>query len=242
MYFLYRIVTAVGMFVLAPYFALRGWRRGERRGALRERLGILPANIVASANHAAAEATGSVREGGAIWVHAVSVGEVLAATPLIEGFKREFPGRAILISTTTDTGQRLARERLKSADAVFYFPLDWIVPVRKALRAIRPAVVIIMETEIWPNFLREARLAGIPVIFANARISERSFARFERWRFLIGEFFARTLADPDLFLAQSEDDAKRLVGLGASEDRVEVTGNMKYDVSPAHAWPVWHMA
>jgi 3-deoxy-D-manno-octulosonic-acid transferase len=233
MYFLYRIVTAVGMFVLAPYFALRGWRRGERRGALRERLGILPANIVASASNGMAEAPGSVREGGAIWVHAVSVGEVLAATPLVEGLKREFPGRAVLVSTTTETGQRLAGERLKSADAIFYFPLDWIVPVRKALRAIRPAVVIIMETEIWPNFLREARRAGIPVVFVNARISERSFARFERWRFLIGEFFARTLQDADLFLAQSEEDAKRLVGMGAAEDRVEVTGNMKYDVSPA---------
>jgi 3-deoxy-D-manno-octulosonic-acid transferase len=233
MYFLYRIVTAVGMFVLAPYLALRGWRRGERSGALRERLGILPANIVASANNSAAESGGSVRDRRAIWVHAVSVGEVLAATPLVEGLKREFPGRAVLVSTTTETGQRLARERLKSADAIFYFPLDWIVPVRKALRAIRPAVVIIMETEIWPNFLREARRAGIPVVFANARISEKSFSRFERWRFLIGEFFAKTLADADVFLAQSEDDAKRLAAMGAAEDRLEVTGNMKYDVSPA---------
>ncbi|MGB8542004.1 MAG: 3-deoxy-D-manno-octulosonic acid transferase [Candidatus Acidiferrales bacterium] len=233
MYFLYRIVTAVGMFVLAPYFALRGWRRDERPGALRERLGILPHNIVVSANNRAAEATGSGRDSGAIWVHAVSVGEVLAATPLIEGLKREFPGRAILVSTTTETGQRLARERLKSAEAIFYFPLDWIVPVRKALRTIRPAVVIVMETEIWPNFLRETRCAGIPVVFANARISERSFSRFERWRLLVGEFFARTLQDADLFLAQSEEDARRLAGMGAAEDRVEVTGNMKYDVPPA---------
>src|SRR5579862_1886141 len=192
MYFLYRIITAVGMFVLAPYFALRGWRRGERSGALRERLGILPRNLVASANSGTVETNSSVREGGAIWIHAVSVGEVLAATPLVEGLKREFPGRAVLVSTTTETGQRLARERLKSADGVFYFPLDWVVPVRKALQAIRPVVVIVMETEIWPNFLREARRAGIPVVFANARISERSFARFERWRFLVGEFFART--------------------------------------------------
>jgi 3-deoxy-D-manno-octulosonic-acid transferase len=107
------------------------------------------------------------------------------------------------------------------------------VPVRKALRTIRPALVIVMETEIWPNFLREARRSSIPVIFANARISERSFSRFERWRFLVGEFFGRTLQDSELFLAQSEEDAKRLVSMGAPEERVEITGNMKYDVEPS---------
>jgi 3-deoxy-D-manno-octulosonic-acid transferase len=106
------------------------------------------------------------------------------------------------------------------------------VPVRRALRTIRPALVIVMETEIWPNFLREARRSCVPVIFANARISEKSFSRFEPWRFLVGEFFERTLQDAELFLTQSEVDAKRLVSMGAPEDRVEVTGNMKYDVEP----------
>jgi 3-deoxy-D-manno-octulosonic-acid transferase len=233
MYFLYRIVTAVGMFVLAPYFALRSWRHGERPGALRERLGILPAAIIDYANSVATGDIGGSRRGTAIWIHAVSVGEVLASEPLVKELKREFPGRAIFVSTTTETGQRLARQRLNSADGVFYFPLDWVVPVRKALRAIRPALVIVMETEIWPNFLREARRAGIPVVFANARISDRSFRRFERWRFLVGEFFATTLQDAVLFLAQTEHDATRLISMGASEERVEIAGNMKYDVSPA---------
>ncbi|HXN98792.1 MAG TPA: 3-deoxy-D-manno-octulosonic acid transferase [Candidatus Acidoferrales bacterium] len=231
MYFLYRIITAVGMLVLAPYFALRGWRRGEHSGAFRERLGLLQSDVFASARGDATSEIDPVPE-GAIWVHAVSVGEVLAAKPLIEGLKRRFPGRAIFVSTTTETGQRLARERLQSADAIFYFPLDWVVPVRSALRKIRPSLVIVMETEIWPNFLREARRSRIPVIFANARISEKSFSRFERWRFLIGEFFQRTLQDPELFLTQSEEDAKRLVSMGAPEERVEITGNMKYDVEP----------
>ncbi len=221
------------MFVLAPYYALRGWRRGEHSGALRERLGILPTGFAADASSAAASGTGAAPRGGAIWIHAVSVGEVLAAKPLVEGLAREFPGRPIFVSTTTETGQRLARERLQSASEIFYFPLDWVVPVRRALRTIRPALVIVMETEIWPNFLREARRSGIPVIFANARISERSFSRFERWRFLLGEFFERTLQDAEVFLAQSEADAKRLVSMGASEERVEVTGNLKYDVEPA---------
>ncbi|MGA7964123.1 MAG: 3-deoxy-D-manno-octulosonic acid transferase, partial [Candidatus Acidiferrales bacterium] len=195
----------------------------------RERLGSLPPEIAARAA-AGSNATGP--SAGPIWIHAVSVGEVLAAKPLVEGLQRRFPGRAIFVSTTTETGQRLARERLQSADGIFYFPLDWVVPVRRALRAIRPALVIIMETEIWPNFLREARRAGVPVIFANARISEKSFARFQRWEFLVGAFFARTMRDAELFLTQSAEDSARLLAMGADEDRIEVTGNLKYDAEP----------
>jgi len=217
MYFFYRILTAASMLVLAPYYALRGWRRGERQGALRERLGGLPPEIAARAKT------------GAIWIHAVSVGEVLAAKPLSDALKHRFPDRAVFVSTTTETGQRLARERLNLADGVFYFPLDWMVPVRRALRTIRPALVIVMETEIWPNFLREARRQGARVVFANARISERSFARFKRWEFLVGPFFERVLADADLFLAQAPEDASRLREMGAPDGRVEITGNLKYD-------------
>lgn len=219
------------MLVLAPYYALRGWRRGEPTSALRERLGILPpAILVCGLSSQAGHSNSSAVQGGPVWIHAVSVGEVLAALPLVEELKRRFPGRAVFVSTTTETGQRLARERLKGAERIFYFPLDWVVPVRRTLRAIRPALVIVMETEIWPNFLREARHEGVPVVFANARISERSFARFERWKFLTGEFFARTLQDATLFLAQSTDDADRLGKMGAPEERIEVTGNLKYDV------------
>jgi 3-deoxy-D-manno-octulosonic-acid transferase len=216
MYFLYRILTAAGMFILAPYYAFRGWRRGEPWSALGERLGGVPAVSVP----------------GAIWIHAVSVGEVLAAKPLAEGLKRRFPGRAVFVSTTTETGQRLARERLQSVDGIFYFPLDWVVPVRRALGSIHPSLVIVMETEIWPNFLREARRRGVPVIFANARISERSFARYKRWHFLVAGFFKRTLEDAELFLAQTPEDAVRLRDMGAVEDHVEVTGNLKYDGEP----------
>jgi 3-deoxy-D-manno-octulosonic-acid transferase len=210
---------------LAPYFALRGHRRGEPSSALRERLGILPREIAERA------ATAS-KDGGAIWIHAVSVGEVLAAQPLLAALKQQFPGRAVFVSTTTETGQRLARMRLQCADGIFYFPLDWIVPVRKALKSIRPALVVVVETEIWPNFLREARRQGVPVIFVNARISERSFAQFNQWKFLVGDFFARTLQDAAQFLAQTPEDARRLVEMGAPEDLIEVTGNLKYDGSP----------
>jgi 3-deoxy-D-manno-octulosonic-acid transferase len=226
MYFLYRILTAAGMLILAPYFALRGWRAGEPSRALRERLGILPPEIAAQAASTTHPAAGPV------WIHAVSVGEVLAAKPLIESLRQRFPRRAIFVSTTTETGQHLARERLQSAGGIFYFPLDWVVPVRRALRAIQPALVIIMETEIWPNFLREAHRARVPVIFANARISEKSFARFKRWEFLVGAFFARTMRDPQLFLAQTSEDSVRLLAMGADQDRIEVTGNLKYDADP----------
>ena len=214
------------MIFLTPYYALRGWRRGEPSSTFRERLGGLPQEIVARAS---ASSSSEAANNAPIWIHAVSVGEVLAARPLAEGLKQRFPKCAVFVSTTTETGQRLARERLDLVDGIFYFPLDWVVPVRRALNAIRPALVIVMETEIWPNFLREARRRGIPVIFANARISEKSFARFRKWEFLVGPFYARVLADADLFLAQTAEDASRLAEMGAPEGRVEVTGNLKYD-------------
>ncbi len=218
------------MLILAPYFALRGRRHGEPWTALKERLGILPPEVFERSRSSASRADDP--GAGVIWIHAVSVGEVLAARPIVEGLRKRFPGRAILVSTTTETGRRLAGERLPSADRIFYFPLDWIVPVRRALRTICPAIIIIMETEIWPNFLREARHRGIPVVIANARISERSFARFKRWEFLVGEFFGRVLQDVDLFLAQSPEDSARLAEMGAPEERIEVTGNLKYDADP----------
>jgi 3-deoxy-D-manno-octulosonic-acid transferase len=223
MYFFYRGLTALSMLFLAPYYALRGWRRGETH-AWRERFGALPPKIVAAGAHGETRA--------AVWIHAVSVGEVLSARPLVEGLKRRMPGRPVYVSTTTETGQQLARERLKGADAVFYFPLDWVFPVRRALRQMRPALVVVMETEIWPNFLREARKLEIPVVFANARISERSFARYNRWKSLTTEFYVGVMQDAELFLAQTPEDAERLSAMGAPEDRVEIVGNLKYDSEP----------
>jgi 3-deoxy-D-manno-octulosonic-acid transferase len=223
MYLLYLLLTAVGMLLLAPYYAFRGWRRGEPLQTLKQRFGILTPEIFA-------RASGNVAE--IIWVHAVSVGEVLAAQPLVDALKNKFPNSAVYVSTTTETGQRLARERLRCADGIFYFPLDWIFAVRRALRTIRPSLVIVMETEIWPNFLREARRRDIPVAFVNARISKRSFARYQAWKFLVGPFFERVLQDPDIFLAQAPEDAQRLAEMGAPEDRIEITGNLKYDAKP----------
>jgi len=226
-YFLYSVFTGVGIFLLSPYFLLKGMRHRKYLQNLPERLAWrFPAGL-ASRNGAAP---------GAIWVHAVSVGEVLAAVPLARLLKERFPERRLVISTTTATGQAIARERMHFADAVFYFPLDWRGPVRRALRTVRPGLAIILETEIWPNFLRETRRAGVPVLFVNGRISDRSFARFSRSLRLSGGllhgFLRSALHDAMLYLTQSPQDSARLIALGAPAERVIVAGNMKYDLAP----------
>jgi 3-deoxy-D-manno-octulosonic-acid transferase len=226
MYFLYSVLTAAGMLLLTPYFLLKGLRQNKYLGSLSERLGVrLPAGLGAAGGRAP----------GTIWLHAVSVGEVLAALPLASSLKERFSERRLVVSTTTATGQALARQRASFADAVFYFPLDWPWPVRRALAAVRPALVIVMETEIWPNFLHEARRAGVPVVFVNSRVSERSFRRFSRavqaTGGLLRGFLRRVLSDATLYLAQSKGDAARLEALGAPRESVIVTGNMKYDLA-----------
>lgn len=222
MHFLYSVLTAAGMLVLLPYFLFQGLRTGKYVHNLRERLGYLPAEIQSRAAVAP----------GAIWIHAVSVGEALAALPLARQLKERFPDRPLFVSTTTATGQQLSRQRMDFTDGVFYFPLDWTGPVRRVLGGLRPAIVVILETEIWPNFLRESRRAGVPVVFVNGRISDRSFRRYRLLQRYAAEFLARVLDDAELFLTQSEEDARRLGALGAPASRVAVTGNLKYDLAP----------
>ena len=238
MYALYSLLTAAGMLLLSPYFLLRGLVQGKYLSNIPERLGWKFPPELRGARSPGASAK-------SIWVHAVSVGEVLAALPLAQQLKAKFPNYRLLVSTTTVTGQKIASERVPFADAVFYFPLDWRGPVQRALAAARPAAVIVVETEIWPNFLRECRRAQVPVIFVNGRLSERSFRGFTRALFwsagALGGFLKKVLADAALFLMQSEEDAKRLMALGAPPDRVSVTGNLKYDLaeageSPLSAW------
>jgi 3-deoxy-D-manno-octulosonic-acid transferase len=160
-----------------------------------------------------------------IWLHAVSVGEFLAARPLIDRIKSEFPSYRLIVSTTTLTGQRLARVHL--FDGIFYFPFDWKFSVRRAIDWVKPSVVIIIETELWPNFLRECRSRGIVTLLVNGRISLRSFRRY-RW---IRGFIRRVVEDFSLMTMQSEADAERARVLGAHAARVRVCGNLKYDIS-----------
>jgi 3-deoxy-D-manno-octulosonic-acid transferase len=171
---------------------------------------------------------------GTIWVHAVSVGEVLAGVALARRLKETYPARSLIISTTTITGQALARERIPFADAIIYFPLDWVFCVKRALNAVKPAIVIILETEIWPNFLRQSRRRGIPVIFVSGRISDRSFRRYQSYLrsagFFLRPFLKSALANASMWLMQSEKDAERIKALGAPADRVRASGNVKYDL------------
>ena len=233
MYLLYSLLTATATILLAPYFLVRSFRSKRYLQNLPERLALRFPPELASADSAAP---------GAIWIHAVSVGEALAAVSLAQAMKKRFTGRRLVVSTTTATGQALARERMPFADAIFYFPLDWRGPVRRAMRAARPALVIVFETEIWPNFLREARRARVPVVFANGRISEASYRRFSRvlrWSGgILGGFLRRVLGDASLYLVQSDADAQRLLSLGAPSDRVSVIGNLKYDMTPPAAGPL----
>jgi 3-deoxy-D-manno-octulosonic-acid transferase len=239
MYFLYSVITAAGMLLLSPYFLIKGIRQKKYLSNLPERFAWrFPAELRAESG----TVSGS---GGTIWLHAVSVGEALAAVPLARALKERFPDRRLVVSTTTATGQAVARERLGFADAIFYFPLDWRGPVRRALRAARPDAIIILETEIWPNFLREAHRAGVPVVFVNGRFSERSFRRVSRVvKFsagLLRGVVSDVLNQASLFLMQSENDRVRLISLGASPERVRVGGNLKYDLTTPAERPlvVW---
>jgi 3-deoxy-D-manno-octulosonic-acid transferase len=235
MYALYSLLMAAGMFLLSPYFFVRGLLYSKYLGNMLERLGwTLPKELRPGKGQQPSE--------GTIWIHAVSVGEVLAACPLAKQLKQRYGERRLVISTTTATGQKLARDRMQFADAIFYFPLDWRGPVRRVMHAVRPAVVVIVETEIWPNFLRECRLAAVPVIFVNGRLSERSFRGFCRAITFSGGvlrgFLKRILNDAALFLMQAEQDASRLLELGADVNRVIVAGNLKYDLDDPAETPV----
>jgi 3-deoxy-D-manno-octulosonic-acid transferase len=208
---IYSLALLLVLVVGAPYWLFRMATSGKYREGLSERLGIVPQRLRVGER--------------VIWVHAVSVGEVLAASRLIQELD-ERPGYRVMISTTTRTGQRLARERF-GAERVFYFPLDFRFAVRAWLLAMRPRIVVLLETEFWPRMLTECRRAGVPVAVVNARISDRSWPRYRRLRFL----WRHLLNGFALVLAQSELDAERLNALGANN--VRVGGNLKYDIRVA---------
>ncbi|WP_213806030.1 3-deoxy-D-manno-octulosonic acid transferase [Granulicella sp. dw_53] len=213
----YSLLLFLTLVVGAPYWLVRMMTSGRYRAGLAERLGRTPERVTVAGSQAAEQGRGLV------WVHAVSVGEVLAATALVKALQQA--GLAVAVSTTTQAGQALARKRFPEC-AVFYMPLDFAVLVRRYLRALRPKLVVTMESELWPNMIRECKRAGIPLAVVNARVSDRSFPRYMRLRRVWGP----RLREVTVFLAQSEETAARLLRMGVAAERVRVTGNLKYDV------------
>ncbi len=209
------------MLVSLPYWLFQMARHGKYRKGFAERIGRVSARLRLPGE-----------QEPVIWVHAVSVGEVLAVARLVEEIQSRFPRHRIFVSTTTDTGQALARKRFGEAN-VFYFPMDFGFAIRPYLRALRPQMVVVVETEFWPNFMRLVHVSGARIAVVNARISDRSWPSYRRFRGLL----RRLLANVDLFLAQTPEDAARLQDIGARAERVRVTGNLKFDI-PVPAPPV----
>jgi 3-deoxy-D-manno-octulosonic-acid transferase len=207
---IYRLVLRLGLLLLSPYLLLRSRRYWP---TLADRLGRLQLP----------------RLRNTIWVHAVSVGEVKAVEKLLLRIREEFPDRPLVVSTTTPTGQQLAREKTAIIDHAFYFPFDLPRPVSRVLDRIQPQLVVIAETEIWPTFLTACRSRSVPVIMVNGRISDRSFPRYRRVRRWLGP----VLNDYAVLGMQSETDGRRIEQMGAEAQRVQVLGNLKYDAAPA---------
>src|SRR6267154_3985115 len=215
MYLLYSALLALFLLLTLPYWLLQMMRHGKYRAGLRQRFGAVPSHLAGTA------------EKKTIWVHAVSVGEVVASSGVVATLQEKLPSHQVMISTTTSTGQKLAAQRF-GAENVFYFPLDFGFAVRPYLNTLCPKLVVIAETEFWPNFLRLAKRNGSRIAIINCRISDRSLPGYKRLHF----FLLKVLKNVDLFLAQTEEDRERLITIGAPESKVTVAGNLKFDMAP----------
>ena len=222
MYLAYSILSLLGLLIVSPYFLYQAVRYRKYVGSLSQRLGYLPITL-------------NVDGEPSIWIHAVSVGEALTAKALIADLRAQYPRLRLFLSTTTIAGQQVAKKNLQQVDAVFYFPFDWGFTVRRVLNIVKPRMFVMMETEIWPNLLRECRVRGIKTVVINGRISARSYPRYR----LVRPLFRRVLADIDRFCMQSDESAQRILDLGADPARVTVTGSLKFDSLPTPV-PVSH--
>lgn len=212
MFFLYSILLTLASIVLLPRFIFDAIVKGKYAAGFKQRLGFVP-NLVPD-------------DRKIVWLHCVSVGEANAARPLAQEIKAQFPETRLIVSTTTRTGQELAKTVFAdTAELVFYFPFDWRNTVRRALKRLSPSVVLLMETEIWFNFIRETSKHNTRIAIVNGRLSERSFRRLS----LIKGFVKRVLGYLDLALMQENADATRLMSLGIRASKVRVTGNLKFD-------------
>jgi len=221
-YLFYNLALLLGFPLVMTWLLLRGVLFRRIRAGMGERFGILPRELQ--------HRDGQPR----IWVHAVSVGEVMAAVSLIRLLSERHVKHQIILSTVTETGQAVARQQLPDLGGIFYFPFDLPIIVRKVVADLKPSLFLFLETEIWPNLLRELKQHKVPSVLVNGRISEKSFKRYRFIRPLLRE----ALAQVDLFLMQTHKDAERLVALGAPPDRVIQTGNLKFDLSKGSYSPI----
>jgi 3-deoxy-D-manno-octulosonic-acid transferase len=212
MYLFYSLASLLAFVVVSPFFLYQAIRYNKYVGSLGQRLGYLPVSFNLDGDRS-------------IWIHAVSVGEVLTARALVPDLRGRYPGLRLFVSTTTMTGQRVARSNIQGVDAVFFFPFDFGFIVKRTLRLVRPRLFIMMETEIWPNLLRACRRQGVRTMLVNGRISSRSYPRYR----LARPLFRRVLDHIDRFCMQSEESARRIVDIGADPARVTVTGSLKFD-------------
>ena len=212
MYLLYSVLIVTFFLIMSPYLAWQALRYRKYIGSLGQRLGYLPITFNLDGEES-------------IWIHAVSVGEVLTARALLPQLRERYPRLKLFLSTTTMTGQGIARNSLQYVDAVFYFPFDLGFIVNRTLRLVKPRMFIMMETEIWPNLLRACHRTGVRTVLVNGRISARSYPRYR----LARPFFRRVLANVDRFCMQGDESAHRIIEMGADPDKVVVTGSLKFD-------------
>ncbi len=212
MHVLYSLAIVLFALAATPWFLYQAIRYRKYVSSLTQRLGILPVSLNLDGDES-------------IWIHAVSVGEALVARSLLPELRQRYPGLKIFVSTTTITGQQIARTRLPNVDAVFFFPFDLQPFVGRTLRIVKPRLFIMMETEIWPNLLRACRKSGVKTMLVNGRISSRSYPRYKMAR----SFFRDVLSDVDRFCMQSQESADRIIDIGADPARVSVTGSLKFE-------------
>jgi 3-deoxy-D-manno-octulosonic-acid transferase len=215
MYSLYNTLLLLASLGALPYFAIQSLRITKYRAGLRQRFGHVSPDVVSA-----------LQGRRPLWLHAVSVGEVIAAVPLVNALRQRFPHLPVLISTVTETGQATACEKMAAA-AYLYFPLDYPWVVHQVIARLQPRLFLMVETEIWPNFLRELTRQAIPAILVNGRISPRSFRGYRYLRL----FMCRVLPAITSFSMQTKLDAERIIAIGAAPSRVHVTGNIKYDLA-----------
>ena len=214
MYIAYNLLLLTFSLAAFPFLLAKMAFSSSSRRIFAQKLGFIPA-----------ETLDALKGEPRVWVHAVSAGEVSAIHPLVRQLREAFPGGCLMVSTGTESGQKIARERIKEATGFFFFPLDLPFVVRRMIRRLRPDLFILAETELWPNFLRIAKDEGARTMLANGRISDRSFGRYRKTRF----FWTAVLDHLDIMSMIGVRDGERIISMGANPINVFVSGNCKFD-------------